>query len=193
MSFPIPGNGTYPLYKSINTFSFYIYMCRWHNLHKHTHMHTQNCRTEKNISSATGWHIYQNPPRDNCAEIIHFQGLSAPAEWLPNIPVSWTSCAVQSHQPKPKCFSCIWPKSSHAALSTFHGFQKHLYARAQPTQTTTCISDTFNSATLCWQNLHTTRVCNQYVHFSNTVSCYSTFGSPRGLKYLGIQDNLWRP
>lgn len=119
MSFPIPGNSTYPLHKSINTFSFYIYMCRWHNLHKHTHAHTELQNWKKKFPQQQADIFYQNSPRDKCAEITHFQGFSAPVEWLPNIPVSLVTFTVQSHQPKPTSFSCIWPKSSHAASPQF--------------------------------------------------------------------------
>lgn len=132
MSFPISGNCIYPLYKSINTFSFYIYMCGWHNLHKHTHMHTQNCRTGKKIFPQQQADIfYQNYPRDKCARITHFQGLSAPVERLPHIPVSLTPCTVQPHQPKPTCFSCIWPRSSCAASPQyFPGISKALICKS---------------------------------------------------------------
>lgn len=76
-------------------------------------MRTQYCRTEKNFSSVTGWHVLSKFS-DKYAQIPHFQGLSASVEWIPRILAPLIACTMQSYQPKPTSFSFTWPSRSCA-------------------------------------------------------------------------------
>lgn len=133
MSFPISGNCINPLYKSINTFSFYIYICGWHNLHKQTHMHTQSCRTEKKISSATGWHILSKFSRGQICTDYSLSG------------IVW-SCRVTPSYPSISNFT-------HSEIPSAHMFQLHL-AQEQLCSQPSVLSMDFKSTYMQEHNLH---------------------------------------
>lgn len=156
-------------------------------IYTHTHIYTHTELKKKNkIPQQQADIFYQNFLREKCAQITRFQELSA-CVVTPLYP-SISNLIYNPISLSPHASAASGPRAAiQSALSTFHKFQKHLHARAQPAQTTACISDTFSYSVLT--KPHRVRVGDQYVHFSNTVSCYSMFGSPRGLRHLEMQDN----
>lgn len=89
----------------------------------------------------------------------------------------------------------LYPRISnfmHSAIPSgqAHTLQLHLAHEqpwSQPSVLYMDFKNTYTDHNLCFGHpqfsypVLTTRVCDHYVHFSNTASCYSTFGSPRYL------------